>query len=225
MNNNITVVEIINKILEMRTENKKKITIDLDSQHFLQIEDQEKLLIKSVLFSLINREQKEPVSQAEATYDDAAVIRRVIHKLLSMYQQSVFCDSELYKYKTKPISECGYILNGQYSVNISNIMTRLIQETGRYCESYASDIYYTLKELEEYTEKIKNRNELVLIGMCDCGIHEINADTIGNPDTFPYRYRKIYGIRIVSNEKKISVVLFEVEPACIIKHKDALFAK
>ena len=46
-------------------------------------------------------------------------------------------------YAWKPITDTGRrsSSSGAYEINYSSILTRLIQEAGRYCERYASDLF------------------------------------------------------------------------------------
>ena len=51
-------------------------------------------------------------------------------------------DFQFNTYAYKPIVTSGYTCNsGVYDVNSSSILTELIHEAGRYCESFASDLF------------------------------------------------------------------------------------
>ena len=57
-----------------------------------------------------------------------------------IYTYGDFCMNE---YAYKPIVDEGhfYEKTGRYEINYSSILTRLIQEAGRFCESFASDLF------------------------------------------------------------------------------------
>lgn len=67
-------------------------------------------------------------------------------------------DLKVNEYFDKPIEANGsYVrsLTGEsYSINYSSILTKLIQEAGRWCENYASDLFITWNEI---IEKLKNK--------------------------------------------------------------------
>lgn len=52
-------------------------------------------------------------------------------------------DFEMNAYRYKPVEAFGHrgYLSGKFEVNYSSILSRLICEAGRYCESYASDLF------------------------------------------------------------------------------------
>lgn len=50
---------------------------------------------------------------------------------------------------SKPITEKGHIYtDGSHSINYSFILTRLIQEAGRWCERFASDLFIDWRSVE-----------------------------------------------------------------------------
>lgn len=58
-----------------------------------------------------------------------------------------------YAYKT--ITADGYIssYSGKFEVNHSSILTRLIQEAGRYCERFASDLFIDWQSVLRYIDE------------------------------------------------------------------------
>ena len=66
-----------------------------------------------------------------------------------------------------------------WNLNYSSILTKLIQYAGRYCESYASDLFIIWKYCVE--EKLKDPNlksYSVTFGFRESGIdHDISTDT------------------------------------------------
>ena len=56
-------------------------------------------------------------------------------------------------YAYKPIIErAGRDCNGKYDINYSSILTRLIQEAGRFCEYYASDLFIDWSSVMRYID-------------------------------------------------------------------------
>lgn len=99
------------------------------------------------------------------------------------------------------------------NINISSIITKLIQETGRFTENYASDLLYDIDHVIAMTEKHKVMpGENVIIGF---GIRENGVDGnsflmnrlkdslgyYGYPD-YARNYRKIYAVRIRNRYKQ-----------------------
>ena len=54
------------------------------------------------------------------------------------------------EYLEKPITEEFYRYENGFSPNTSSILTRLIQEAGRYCEHYASDLFIDWITIDEF---------------------------------------------------------------------------
>lgn len=59
-------------------------------------------------------------------------------------------------YAYKPIVETGRFSSssGRYEINYSGILTRLIQEAGRFCEAYASDLFIDWQTVEAFINDI-----------------------------------------------------------------------
>lgn len=59
-------------------------------------------------------------------------------------------------YAYKPIVETGRFSSssGRYEINYSGILTRLIQEAGRFCEAYASDLFIDWQTVETFINDI-----------------------------------------------------------------------
>ena len=79
------------------------------------------------------------------------------------------------------ISEAkGKIVFGAYgrsvNINTSSILTTLIQDTGRFVENYASDLFITWKSVEALLESdtTKPGRYIISFGMYDCGVDSNN---------------------------------------------------
>lgn len=94
----------------------------------------------------------------------------------------------------------------QWNLNYSDILTRLIQYAGRYCESYASDLFIHWKEIEK---KLKDRNyqgEKLILGFREMGV-DSNDWVIKNLNENLYYYRKFVTIEIVINGNNIDMYM------------------
>ena len=94
----------------------------------------------------------------------------------------------------------------QWNSNYSDILTRLIQYAGRYCESYASDLFIHWIAIEK---KLKDRNykgEKLVLGFRDMGV-DSNERVVDNYNDNSYYYRKIVTIEIVVNGNHIDIYM------------------
>ena len=72
----------------------------------------------------------------------------------------------------KPIETCGsltYDSNG-FTINCSSVLTRLIQEAGRYCEHYASDLFLDWKQIDKEIEEGTIDTRTALFGFRESGV-------------------------------------------------------
>lgn len=61
----------------------------------------------------------------------------------------------------REIKSTGYIYDGKNTINMSSIYTKLIQEAGRFCDAYASDLLYDINTIEAYIEKQKSTTRYI----------------------------------------------------------------
>ena len=71
---------------------------------------------------------------------------------------------------------------GKYDVNYSTILTKLIQEAGRWCESYASDLFFDWIHVENILSNREAKNEKLVFGFRKYGVdhleyslHQLNS--------------------------------------------------
>lgn len=83
-------------------------------------------------------------------------------------------------------------------INWSSIFTKLIQVAGRFCERYASDLYFYLKELDLNFHDYKEDNFLIL-GFRESGV-DSNENVIRNYNDNCYYYRAIYVVECTKKE-------------------------
>ena len=101
-----------------------------------------------------------------------------------------------------------------FDINYSSILTKLIQECGRLCESYASDLFITwsiiMKKLEEKTME----TSAYLFGIREMGVdhNEFILSRYNNNGCYEkHQYRKIYRLDVVVDGDLIRMELYEVE--------------
>ena len=93
----------------------------------------------------------------------------------------------------KEMRTTGYIYNGKTTINMSSIYTKLIQEAGRFCDAYASDLLYDINTIEAYIERQKSTTRYIAFrrhGVDGNGLIEVKM---------PYEiaeYRAIYQVDI-----------------------------
>ena len=70
---------------------------------------------------------------------------------------------ECFRNTSQPeITATGYVYEGKTEINMSSIYSKLIQEAGRYCDRFASDLLYDMQCIEHHLEAQKS--ETLYIG-------------------------------------------------------------
>lgn len=90
-------------------------------------------------------------------------------------------------------------LYGGIDINYSSILTRLIQEAGRYCESYASDLFLDWKKIDKQLDDESIESQSLLFGFRESGVDHaefIRCWANDNPYGFGSRYRSIWRLDI-----------------------------
>ena len=80
--------------------------------------------------------------------------------------QTVIASGRLYKRYDNTIS---------VEINYTSIITKLIQEAGKYCNSYASDLVLDLNSLEEKMRDFSLETGSILFGFRDLGVDSNDA--------------------------------------------------
>lgn len=106
-------------------------------------------------------------------------------------------------YIFKPIVNSGYIdsYTGKYSVNYSSILSRLIQEAGRYCEEYASDLFIDWESVLLYIDGASCESEsekMFLFGFRKYGVDHDNFvfSRVENCEYLEYEYRSLWRLDV-----------------------------
>ena len=101
-----------------------------------------------------------------------------------------------------------------FDINYSSILTKLIQECGRLCESYASDLfidwYGIIRKLKERTMETST----YLFGIREDGVdHNTFVLSRYNNNGFQakHEYRKIYRLDIIVDGDTIRMELYEID--------------
>lgn len=106
---------------------------------------------------------------------------------------------------------CAYInIDNHYDesdINVSNIATKLIQETGRWVESWASDFIITWDTVRKcINEHMKTLNRLptkiFLFGLRSNGVDHteyILSNLYSDTGLNPYQYRKVFAVQVLDN--------------------------
>lgn len=94
------------------------------------------------------------------------------------------------------------------SINISDILTRVIQDAGRFCEHYASDILYGLDRIRTLCDNKydleETIDEIFSFGLRECGsdhnayiLNQLANSRAGGPYVYamPY-YRRVLAVRV-----------------------------
>lgn len=99
---------------------------------------------------------------------------------------------------------------GIYSINYSNILSKLIYYAGRYCESFSSDLFLIWKCYVELCLENKNyKGSTIVFGFRENGVDtqdeiKIKKEKYGYED---YYYRKICTLEITIKDDVITMEL------------------
>lgn len=94
----------------------------------------------------------------------------------------------------------------KWEINYSSILTRLIQEAGRWCEHYASDLFILWNVLNRKLEEGTMGTETFVFAMYDCGVHH-HKEWYGLHKDVPRLYRAVWFLDVVTCDDKITMTL------------------
>lgn len=101
-----------------------------------------------------------------------------------------------------------------FDINYSSILTKLIQECGRLCESYASDLFITWNGIVQKLKEKTMRTSVYLFGIREMGVdsNEFVINRYNNYGSYArHEYRKIYRLDIIVEGDSIRMELYEIE--------------
>lgn len=101
-----------------------------------------------------------------------------------------------------------------FEINYSSILTKLIQECGRLCESYASDLFVTWDVIMQKLREKTMETSVYLFGIREMGVdhNEFVLSRYNNDGCYAkYQYRKMYRLNIVVEDELITMELYEID--------------
>ena len=101
-----------------------------------------------------------------------------------------------------------------FDINYSSILTRLIQECGRLCESYASDLFITWNSIVRKLEEKTIETSSYLFGIREMGVDHnefVLSRYNNNGYHAKYEYRKIYRLDVIVEGDSIRMKLYEID--------------
>ena len=97
-------------------------------------------------------------------------------------------------------------LEGKWEINYSSILTRLIQEAGRWCESYASDLFVQWKyKIDQKLDNGTLYTNTFVFAFRDSGVD--SEEWYENHKNEHNYYRAIWFLDVVTDEGKIKMIL------------------
>lgn len=108
--------------------------------------------------------------------------------------------------------------NGCYSINLSSILTKLIQDTGRFCDTHADDVLFDIENIVD-TAKHGVEGKVPNVAIIAVGIRANGVDGAEyifnnmNSNWHDDYYRRIYGIQIThcAEHNEVTVELRDIK--------------
>ena len=134
---------------------------------------------------------------------------------------------EAFQNTGKEIKTEGYVYQGKTEINMSSIYTKLIQEAGRYCDFYASDLLFDIDKIHKIIQS--GESGTVYIGFRNSGVDGNEFISVREPSVIDSEYHAIYRVEIKQTEddyyeRKIIVTLNKVWYSSI-KHSQLQLTK
>ena len=101
-----------------------------------------------------------------------------------------------------------------FDLNYSSILTKLIQECGRLCESYASDLFITWNEIVDKLKEKTMETSTYLFGIREMGVdHNDFVLMRYNHEgcCAKQEYRKIYRLDVLVDDDLTKMKLYEID--------------
>lgn len=118
-------------------------------------------------------------------------------------------DFKTNEYMMKPIIAYATLTPyGKWSANMSTIYSKLITDTGRFCEHYASDIFIDLQSVERYIQQGSLENKTWLFGIRSSGVD--HTEVVLNKIDLR-EYRALYRLDAVVDGNKMTMTLGRVQ--------------
>ena len=101
-----------------------------------------------------------------------------------------------------------------FDINYSSILTKLIQECGRLCESFASDLFITWNGIERRFKEKTMKTSVYLFGIREMGVDH-DKFILSRYNNYgchaKHEYRKIYRLNIIVEGDLIKMELYEID--------------
>lgn len=133
---------------------------------------------------------------------------------MTEYTTEHFFKPNVYAYK--PIVEEGRRghYSGKYEINYSGILTRLIQEAGRFCEHFASDLFIDWDGVVDYIEHANpGESKTFLFGFRQSGVDHtefVLSRYSNNGHSAQNAYRSLWRLDIETEENEMIMTLGRV---------------
>ena len=95
----------------------------------------------------------------------------------------------------------------EWNINYSDILTYLIQAAGRYCESYASDLFIYWRVIEKRLRDRNYEGEKIVFGFREMGVDTNDWVVKNYNECGCHYYRKIITLEIVVNGNHIDMYM------------------
>ena len=95
-----------------------------------------------------------------------------------------------------------------WNINYSSILTTLIQQAGRWCENYASDLFLDWKSIDNKLLSGEEINEQFLFGFRQQGVdHAAYVQSRLKDDPFCQEYRALWVLDIATNKEDLVMTM------------------
>lgn len=98
-----------------------------------------------------------------------------------------------------------YSTEGRWDINYSSILTKLIQQTGKYCQNYASDLFIDWNSVERELEKGEDINETYIFGLRTMGVdHKFYYENrVNHPELYGApNYHEVWELTVIADKAK-----------------------
>jgi len=96
--------------------------------------------------------------------------------------------------------------SGRYEINYSSILTQLIQEAGRYCERFASDLFIDWSSVVDWIDSAENgMEETFLFGFRQNGVDHkeyVLSRYENEKDRARYNYRSLWRLDVETSRNE-----------------------
>lgn len=126
-------------------------------------------------------------------------------------------DFRVNDYAYKPMTDSGRMgyYSGRYEINYSSILTRLIQEAGRFCESFASDLFIDWESVLDFIKEHDGAeiDTAFLFGFRQYGVDHLEyvlSRYNQSGDKAQYNYRSLWRLDVKADGDEITMTLGRV---------------